>query len=62
MWIPVLRDGVVEVAYGCVSAPRYPRTQITYRISLEENVLKAEFGQEYADYAKKTKRLIPFLL
>jgi len=34
----------------------------SYRISLEENVLKAEFGQEYIDYAKKTKRLIPFLL
>ena len=33
-----------------------------YRISIEENLLKAEFGQEYADYAKKTKRLIPFLL
>jgi len=34
----------------------------TYRISLEEHLLKAQFGQEYADYAKKTKRLIPFLL
>jgi protein-S-isoprenylcysteine O-methyltransferase Ste14 len=33
-----------------------------YRISIEESLLKAEFGQEYADYAKKTKRLIPFLL
>jgi len=33
-----------------------------YRISIEENLLKAEFGQEYAEYAKKTKRLIPFLL
>ncbi len=33
-----------------------------YRISVEEKALKAEFGQEYIDYAKKTKRLIPFLL
>jgi protein-S-isoprenylcysteine O-methyltransferase Ste14 len=33
-----------------------------YRISVEEDVLKAELGQEYIDYAKKTKRLIPFLL
>ena len=33
-----------------------------YRISVEEKVLRAEFGQEYVDYAKKTKRLIPFLL
>jgi protein-S-isoprenylcysteine O-methyltransferase Ste14 len=32
-----------------------------YRISIEENLLKAEFGQGYADYAKRTKRLIPFL-
>jgi len=27
-----------------------------------QHLLKAQFGQEYADYAKKTKRLIPFLL
>jgi protein-S-isoprenylcysteine O-methyltransferase Ste14 len=33
-----------------------------YRISVEEKALRAEFGQEYVDYAKKTKRLIPFLL
>lgn len=33
-----------------------------YRISVEEKALKAEFGQEYVDYAGKTKRLIPFLL
>lgn len=33
-----------------------------YRISVEEKALKAEFGQEYIDYAGKTKRLIPFLL
>jgi len=33
-----------------------------YRISVEEKALKAEFGQEYVDYAARTKRLIPFLL
>ena len=32
-----------------------------YRISIEEKAMRAEFGQEYVDYAKKTKRLIPFL-
>ena len=32
-----------------------------YRISVEEKALRAEFGQEYISYAKKTKRLIPFL-
>jgi len=34
---------------------------IGYRISVEENALKAEFGEQYLEYAKKTKRLIPFL-
>jgi protein-S-isoprenylcysteine O-methyltransferase Ste14 len=33
-----------------------------YRISVEEKALTAEFGEEYIDYAGKTKRLIPFLL
>jgi len=33
-----------------------------YRIGVEEKALKTEFGQAYVDYAKKTKRLIPFLL
>jgi protein-S-isoprenylcysteine O-methyltransferase Ste14 len=30
-----------------------------YRIHVEEQVLVAEFGQEYLDYARNTKRLIP---
>ena len=34
---------------------------IGYRINVEEDALKAEFGEEYFEYAKKTKRLIPFL-
>jgi protein-S-isoprenylcysteine O-methyltransferase Ste14 len=34
---------------------------IGYRISVEESALKAEFGGEYIQYAKKTKRLFPFL-
>jgi len=33
-----------------------------YRIEVEERALRAEFGQEYVSYAKRTKRLIPFLL
>ncbi len=32
-----------------------------YRIRIEEKVLIAEFGQEYLDYKKKTKALLPFL-
>ena len=34
----------------------------SYRIGVEERALKTEFGQAYVDYAKRTKRLIPFLL
>jgi len=35
---------------------------LNYRIRVEEKALKAEFGNEYIAYAKRTKRLIPFLL
>ena len=31
------------------------------RISVEEKVLAASFGQEYTDYLKTTKKLIPFV-
>lgn len=32
-----------------------------YRISIEENALKKEFGINYLEYMKRTKRLIPFI-
>ena len=32
-----------------------------YRISIEEKTLTEQFGQEYLDYRKKTKKLIPFI-
>jgi protein-S-isoprenylcysteine O-methyltransferase Ste14 len=32
-----------------------------YRISVEENILLEEFDNEYRDYMKKTKKLIPFI-
>lgn len=32
-----------------------------YRIKIEEKVLTEEFGKDYVDYMKKTKRLIPFI-
>ena len=32
-----------------------------YRMNVEENLLKAEFGEEYRDYEKRTRRLIPFI-
>lgn len=31
------------------------------RINIEEKVLVAQFGKEYTDYMKNTKRLIPFI-
>ncbi len=33
----------------------------SYRVSIEENVLAAEFGDAYTAYKKRTKRLIPFV-
>jgi len=32
-----------------------------YRIRIEEKMLVERFGEEYLDYIKKTKRLIPFI-
>jgi protein-S-isoprenylcysteine O-methyltransferase Ste14 len=35
---------------------------LTYRMNIEEAALLRAFGDEYRDYMKRTKRLIPFLL
>ncbi|KEY18054.1 protein-S-isoprenylcysteine methyltransferase [Kaistella antarctica] len=32
-----------------------------YRIKIEEQALTDQFGNDYTDYMKKTKRLIPFI-
>ena len=32
-----------------------------YRIRIEESVLLEEFGDEYREYMKKTKRILPFI-
>ena len=32
------------------------------RVKKEENMMLQEFGQEYEDYMKRTKRIIPFVL
>lgn len=32
-----------------------------YRIRIEEKVLQDQFGTEYSDYMKRTKKLIPFI-
>jgi protein-S-isoprenylcysteine O-methyltransferase Ste14 len=34
---------------------------ILYRIGIEEKMLIERFGNEYLEYMKKTKRLIPFI-
>ena len=34
---------------------------LLYRISVEEKILKDEFGSGYIDYAKKTRRIIPLI-
>ena len=33
-----------------------------YRMRVEERVLQSELGLDYAEYMKRTKRLIPFLI
>ena len=35
---------------------------LSYRIHVEEHVLKAHLGQQYQEYMRRTKRLIPFVL
>jgi len=35
---------------------------LSYRIRVEERVLKAKLGQRYQEYMRRTKRLIPFVL
>ncbi len=32
-----------------------------YRISIEEQMLKAKFGKDYTEYCRKTKKLIPYI-
>jgi protein-S-isoprenylcysteine O-methyltransferase Ste14 len=34
---------------------------LTYRIQVEEQALRAWFGEEYKEYSRKTKKLIPYL-
>jgi protein-S-isoprenylcysteine O-methyltransferase Ste14 len=36
-----------------------PITALVYRIHVEEAALTAAFGQDYVDYSRRTKRLIP---
>jgi protein-S-isoprenylcysteine O-methyltransferase Ste14 len=38
-----------------------PIPMLLYRIMIEEKILVSRFGQEYLDYASKTKKLIPYI-
>jgi protein-S-isoprenylcysteine O-methyltransferase Ste14 len=38
-----------------------PLSAFIHRINVEEKVLLKEFGTQYEEYAKRTKRLIPFV-
>ena len=38
-----------------------PIPMLFYRIRFEEKVLVSRFGQEYLEYARKTKKLIPYV-
>ena len=35
---------------------------LAYRIHLEEQLLERNFGEEYREYTRRTKRLIPYVL
>jgi len=36
-------------------------TLLLFRIKLEEKILAAEFGEEYEEYKRNTKKLIPYI-
>lgn len=38
-----------------------PLAAFMYRIGIEERMLKEGFGEEYSEYARRTRRLIPFI-
>jgi protein-S-isoprenylcysteine O-methyltransferase Ste14 len=49
-WVALL---VILVMFGVVFG---------YRMLVEENTLKTQLGEAYAEYMKRTKRLVPFLI
>ncbi|WP_368646423.1 isoprenylcysteine carboxylmethyltransferase family protein [Alkalibacterium putridalgicola] len=54
----------VSVAFfhpvGSFFAFVFPTAAFIYRIQMEEKVLIASFGEEYRQYQKRTKKVIPF--
>lgn len=47
------------IALAILTLP--PLAALLYRIRVEEEALNESFGADYADYARRTKRLIPFV-
>jgi protein-S-isoprenylcysteine O-methyltransferase Ste14 len=56
--------GVLLCATNLVSLPAFvlPLAAYAYRIHVEERALVDGLGDEYRDYMRRTRRLIPFLL
>jgi protein-S-isoprenylcysteine O-methyltransferase Ste14 len=46
---------------GLIAVPLFLLPGLAYRIRVEERLLSAQFAGEYQAYARRTKRLIPFL-
>ena len=60
MEIIFLAIGLHTNDWACLAAAFIPPTlAVVYRIRVEEAVLLSAFGEEYADYMRTTKRLIP---
>jgi protein-S-isoprenylcysteine O-methyltransferase Ste14 len=54
--IPLIFSSLYGFLLMLVLFPSY-----LYRIRIEESVLLEEFGEEYQEYMKKTKKIIPFI-
>ena len=46
---------------GLVAVPLLLVPGFIYRINVEEEILSAEFGEQYIRYVRNTKRLVPFI-
>ena len=46
---------------GLVAVPLLLAPGFIYRINVEEEILSAEFGEQYICYVRNTKRLVPFI-
>ena len=47
--------------YGLLIMLLFPFAALLYRIHVEERALTDAFGEEYIDYSRSTRRLVPFI-